>query len=195
MRQLPFALRRLLLAVGTFTVALTAACTQDKEPAAPRGDPLVGSYRLETIDGAPVGTASFVPDSVRYLADVAALDYDTLVTTVTWQRDSFDLRAGGRYSNRLSLRLVTDTIRNGLTSGDTVFSDATYHGAWARSPIGIRFVAESIGVAARAPLAPPDTFYLPYPSPTDIESTAYYRHLSLGNPRDSVAYRFFYRKQ
>ena len=189
----PFALRRLLCAAGTLAVVL-AACTQDKDPAAPRVDPLIGAYRLETINGGAVGVVSFVPDSIRYFADVVALDYDTLVTTVRWECDSFDLRDGGRYSNRLAYRLITDTVRNGATSGDTLFSDAVYHGSWSRSPVGIRFVAESSGTVTRAPLSAPDTFYLPAPSDSGIEATALYRHLSLGTARDSVAYRLFYRR-
>jgi hypothetical protein len=186
-------LRPLLCAAGALAVVL-AACTQEKDPAAPRDDPAIGAYRLETINGGTVGVVSFVPDSVRYFADVATLDYDTLVTTVRWVRDSFDLRAGGRYSNRLAYRLTTDTVRNGATSGDTLFSDQTYHGSWSRSPIGIRFVAESIGTTARIPLGTPDTFYLSQPSDSGIDATAWYRHLSLGAARDSVAYRLFYRR-
>ena len=182
-----------MLVSGAFAVAL-AGCATEKDPAAPRVDPLIGAYRLETINGGAVGTVSFVPDSIRYFADVATLDYDTLVTTVRWARDSFDLREGGRYSNRLAYRLITDTVRNGATSGDTLFSDAVYHGSWSRSPVGIRFVAESIGTTSRIPLGAPDTFYLALPSPTDITSRSYYRHLSLGRARDSVAYDFFYRK-
>ena len=193
MPQSSLDLRRLFLAAGAFTIAL-AACTQDKDPAAPRVDPLIGSYRLETINGVTVGVVSFVPDSIRYLADIETLDYDTLVTTVRWQRDSFDLRAGGRYSNRLGYRLITDTVRNGATSGDTLFNDTVYHGSWARSPVGIRFVAESIGTTTRIPLGTPDTFYLALPNPTDITNQAYFRHLSLGRARDSVRYDFFYRK-
>lgn len=188
-----FALRRLTLASAALAVAL-AACAQEKDPAAPRVDPLIGSYRLETIDGGAVGTVSFVPDSIRYFADVVTLDYDTLVTTVRWERDSFDLRAGGRYSNRLAYRLITDTVRNGATSGDTLFNDAVYHGSWSRSPAGIRFVAESIGTTTRTRLGTPDTFYLALPTPTNITSRSYYRHLSLGRASDSVAYEFFYRK-
>ena len=182
-----------MLASGAFAVAL-AGCATEKDPAAPGVDPLIGAYRLETINGGAVGTVSFVPDSIRYFADVATLDYDTLVTTVRWERDSFDLREGGRYSNRLAYRLITDTVRNGATSGDTLFSDAVYHGSWSRSPVGIRFVAESIGTTTRVPLGVPDTFYLALPSPTDITSRSYFRHLSLGRARDSVAYDFFYRK-
>lgn len=193
MSHSPFAFRRLLLAAAAATVAL-AACTGDKDPAAPRVDPLVGSYRLDSINGGIVGVVSFVPDSVRYFADVETLDYDTLVTTVRWERDSFDLRAGGRYSNRLAYRLITDTVRNGTTSGDTLFNDSVYHGSWTRSPVGIRFVAESIGTATRAPLAAPDTFYLALPNPTHITNLAYFRHLSLGRARDSVRYEFFYRR-
>lgn len=193
MRHSAFAVHRLLLAAGAFVVAL-AACTQDKDPAAPRVDPLIGSYRLEAINGGIVGVVSFVPDSVRFFADVETLDYDTLVTTVRWERDSFDLRAGGRYSNRLAYRLITDTVRNGATSGDTLFSDAVYHGSWARSPVGIRFVAESIGTATRVALGAPDTFYMAMPSPTGITNQAYFRHLSLGTARDSVRYEFFYRR-
>lgn len=189
----PFDLRRLLCAAGTLAVVL-AACTQDKDPAAPRVDPLIGSYRLETINGGAVGAVSFVPDSIRYFADIVALDYDTLVTTVRWERDSFDLRDGGRYSNRLAYRLITDTVRNGATSGDTLFNDAVYHGSWSRSPVGIRFVAESIGTTTRTRLGTPDTFYLALPSPTNITSRSFYRHLSLGRASDSVAYEFFYRK-
>lgn len=161
---------------------------------APRTDSPIGSYRLESINGGPVGTVSFVPDSIRYFADVEALDYDTLVTTVRWVRDSFALREGGRYSNRLAFWVITDTVRNGATSGDTLFSDAVYHGSWSRSPVGMRFVAESIGPATRVPLAAPDTFYLSFPSDSGIVATAYYRHLSLGTARDSVAYRLFYRR-
>ena len=193
MHRSPRTARRLLLAAGAFSVFL-AGCAVDKDPAAPRVDPLIGSYRLETINGGAVGTVSFVPDSIRYFADIVALDYDTLVTTVRWERDSFDLRDGGRYSNRLAYRLITDTVRNGATSGDTLFNDAVYHGSWSRSPVGIRFVAESIGTTTRTRLGTPDTFYLALPSPTNITSRSYYRHLSLGRASDSVAYEFFYRK-
>lgn len=189
----PFDLRRLLCAAGALAVVL-AACTQDKDPAAPRVDPVIGSYRLESINGGAVGAVSFVPDSIRYFADIVALDYDTLVTTVRWERDSFDLREGGRYSNRLAYRLITDTVRNGATSGDTLFNDAVYHGSWSRSPVGIRFVAESIGTTTRTRLGTPDTFYLALPSDSAIDATAYYRHLSLGLSSDSVAYRLFYRR-
>lgn len=189
----PFDPRRLLCAAGALAVVL-AACAQDKDPSAPRVDPLIGSYRLESIDGNAVGAVSFVPDSILYFADVVTLDSDTLVTTVRWERDSFDLREGGRYSNRLAYRLITDTVRNGATSGDTLFSDAVYHGSWSRSPVGIRFVAESIGTTARTRLATQDTFYLALPSDSGIGVIAYYRHLSLGVSRDSVAYRLFYRR-
>jgi hypothetical protein len=156
MHLTPSTARRLLLAAGIFSVFL-AGCTVDKDPAAPRVDPLIGSYRLETINGGAIGVVSFVPDSIRYFADVTTLDYDTLVTTVRWERDSFDLRDGGRYSNRLAYRLITDTVRNGVTSGDTLSNDAVYHGSWSRSPVGhlLPGVAEPDGHHESVVLPPP----------------------------------------
>lgn len=185
---------RALLGALAALVTLAAACGGDDGPTAPAPDPLVGEYRLATINGRPL-PFTLRPDSTRDPGTG-----DTIVFTETIVRDDYTLGANGRFSNSFKFRSVETTTEAGVPA-DRDSLDATILGRWARATVDgqakVRLVVDSfVDVSGRYALPAPDTFHIPLPTASGWTLSGAIPHESLGpdNPL-LVPYTLLYVKQ